>query len=207
MSDCSSDCSTLGHAWRSIRRPHVVIVSRVGPGANLCGGVVMLGSASTTPPTDGAFAEYVVVPARQCYALPESMSDGDAAMLEPLGVALHAIRRAGPIAGTRVLVSGGGPIGLLTARAANALGAAHVVVSEPTEVRRRLAVELGADAALNPAVDNFIDSCLPKVKADSTSFLKLPAPRRPFEAALLSRGAGQRSCRLAPSVATKSHCQ
>lgn len=128
--------------------------------ANLCGSVVMLGSASTVPPTDGAFAEYVVMPARQCFALPDSMPDADAAMLEPLGVALHAVRRAGPIAGTRVLVSGGGPIGLLTARAAGTLGAARVVVSEPTEGRRRLAIELGADAVLNPAGDDFVNSAL-----------------------------------------------
>ena len=62
---------------------------------NLCPNVIMLGSASTTPPTDGAFAEYVVVPAHQCYAVPEQMSDSDAAMMEPLSVALHAIRRCG----------------------------------------------------------------------------------------------------------------
>jgi L-idonate 5-dehydrogenase len=127
---------------------------------NLCNRVVMLGSASTTPPTDGAFAEYVTVSAHQCYALPDSMSDSDAAMLEPLSVALHAIRRAGNVAGTQVLVSGGGPIGLLTARAAGALGAARVVVSEPAEIRRRLAADLGADKVLNPVASGFAEAAI-----------------------------------------------
>jgi L-idonate 5-dehydrogenase len=127
---------------------------------NLCEHVVMLGSASTTPPTDGGFAEYVVVPAHQCYALPESMSDSDAAMTEPLSVALHAIHRAGGVAGQRVLISGGGPIGLLTARAARALGAALVMVSEPSEVRRRLAKELVADEVADPADAEFVDKAI-----------------------------------------------
>jgi L-idonate 5-dehydrogenase len=120
----------------------------------------MLGSASTTPPTDGAFAEYVVVPAHQCYTIPESMSDGDAAMMEPLNVALHAIHRAGGVAGARILISGGGPIGLLTARAARALGAALVVVSEPSESRRRLAAESAADHVVNPACSEFVETAV-----------------------------------------------
>lgn len=117
---------------------------------NLCSCVVMLGSASTTPPTDGSFAEFVVVPAQQCYVLPDSVTDADAAMLEPLSVALHAIHRAGDVGSARVLVSGGGPIGLLTARAVRFLGAAQVVVSEPAPARRQLALEMGVDATLDP---------------------------------------------------------
>jgi 2-desacetyl-2-hydroxyethyl bacteriochlorophyllide A dehydrogenase len=124
----------------------------------------MLGSASTTPPTNGAFAEYVVVPAHQCFAIPESMSDSDAAMMEPLSVALHAIHRAGGVAGQRVLVSGGGPIGLLTARVARAFGAALVVVSEPSEIRRRLAAELVADDVTDPTGIGFVDHAIPLSK-------------------------------------------
>ena len=122
---------------------------------NLCPTVTMLGSASTTPPTDGGFAEYVVAPASQCYTVPESLSDADAAMMEPLSVALHAIHRAGDVAGKRVLISGGGPIGLLTARAARALGASQVVISEPNEIRRKLAAKLAADDVLDPAASNY----------------------------------------------------
>lgn len=132
---------------------------RIGRG-NLCPHVVMLGSASTTPPTDGAFAEYVVVPARQCYVIPENVCDSDAAMIEPLSVVLHAIHRCGGVDGARMLVTGGGPIGLLAARAARSLGAALTVVSEPSACRRRLADELAADSVLNPMADDFLDAAL-----------------------------------------------
>ncbi len=127
---------------------------------NLCRKVVMLGSASTTPPTNGAFADYVVVPAHQCYVLPDSISDSDAAMMEPLSVALHAVNRAGGVAGLKVLVCGAGPIGLLVARMANTFGATLVVVSEPNETRRELATRFGADATLNPLSEKYSDEGL-----------------------------------------------
>lgn len=125
---------------------------------NLCQSVVMLGSASTTPPTDGAFAQYVCVPEHQCYAVPEPMSDGDAAMMEPLSVVLHALARGGGVAGARVLVCGGGPIGLLAARASRALGASMVAVSEPNHERCTLAGRLAADTTLDPTEESFVDS-------------------------------------------------
>jgi len=128
--------------------------------ANLCEDVVMLGSASTTPPRDGAFAEFVSVPAHQCHAIPRTMSDSDAAMIEPLAVALHATSRAPSLAGKRVLVTGGGPIGLLTARAARALGAARVVISEPAPRRREAATRLAADASLDPLSADFVAHAL-----------------------------------------------
>jgi len=118
--------------------------------ANLCGRVIMLGSGSSTPPTNGAFAEFVVVPAHQCYTVPETMENSVAAMMEPLSVALHAIRRAGGVAGERVLVTGGGPIGLLTSVVAQTLGASLVVVSEPSSARRSLAAAMGVDHLLDP---------------------------------------------------------
>ena len=68
----------------------------------------MLGSASTRPPTDGAFAEFVTVRADQCHVLPPEMDDGLGAMMEPFAVALHAVKRAGAVSGKSVLVTGGG---------------------------------------------------------------------------------------------------
>jgi len=111
----------------------------------------MLGSASTSPPTNGAFAEFVAVHADQCHVLPPGMDDGLGAMLEPFAVALHAIRRAGSVSGRKVLVSGGGPIGLLVAITARAFGATPVVLSDPIAERRALASSLGADGVLDPA--------------------------------------------------------
>lgn len=132
----------------------------IGGRGNLCPDVVMLGSGSTTPPTNGAFAESVAVPARQCYILPESVDDAQGAMMEPLSVALHAISRAGGVVAKRVLVTGGGPIGLIAAIAARALGAALVAVSEPSEGRRDLAKLLGVDHVLDARSERLGDSAI-----------------------------------------------
>jgi L-idonate 5-dehydrogenase len=117
---------------------------------NLCRHTIMLGSASTTPPTDGAFAEFVTVRADQCHILPPSMDDATAAMLEPFAVALHAVKRAETVSGKRVLVTGGGPIGLLVAMTARMFGAAPVALSDILASRRETALKLGADVGLNP---------------------------------------------------------
>jgi L-idonate 5-dehydrogenase len=118
---------------------------------NLCGRIIMLGSASTKPPTDGALAEFVTVRADQCHMLPDEVDDTLGAMMEPFAVALHAVKRAGVVSGKRVLVTGAGAIGLAVALAAHAFGAVPVVVSDVVAARRAKALELGADAALDPA--------------------------------------------------------
>ncbi len=117
---------------------------------NLCAHTVMLGSASTRPPTDGAFAELVAVRAEQCHALPGTLDDAVGALVEPLAVALHAARQAGPLATRRVLVCGAGAVGLLVAMVARAEGARCVVACDLTAARRAEALRLGADAALDP---------------------------------------------------------
>jgi L-idonate 5-dehydrogenase len=118
---------------------------------NLCENMRYFGSASCDPHLDGGFAEFVAVSARNCHLMPDVMTWGEAAMLEPLSVALHAAQRAGNLAGTSVFVAGGGAIGQLIALAARAFGAAQVVLGDPAEFPRRFALEQGADAALNPA--------------------------------------------------------
>ena len=117
---------------------------------NLCRQTIMLGSASTTPPTDGAFAEFVTVRADQCHVLPPHLDDGLGAMMEPFAVALHAVKRVGSVSGKKVLVTGGGPIGLLVLITARAFGAAPVLLSDIVASRRDTALKLGADAALDP---------------------------------------------------------
>ncbi len=124
---------------------------------NLCRKTIMLGSASTKPPTDGAFAEHVTVRADQCHVLPAQMDDDVGAMMEPLAVALHAVKRAGAVSGKRVLVMGGGPIGLLAAMTARAFGAAPVGLSDIVAARRQTALDLGADVALDPVAEDLAD--------------------------------------------------
>jgi L-iditol 2-dehydrogenase len=96
-----------------------------------------------TPPYDGAFVEQVAVPAGFAYPVPDSVSDDGAAMVEPLSVGVWACRRAGVTVGSRVLVTGAGPIGLMCAMAARAYGASEVVVTDVNPHRLALAGRLG----------------------------------------------------------------
>lgn len=113
---------------------------------NLCPDVEFM----ATPPHDGAFAEAVAWPADYAYRLPDSVDERSGALAEPVSVALHACRRGDVGAGDDVLVTGGGPIGLLCAAVADALGAGEVVLSEPVEAKRSLARDRGVTAAVDP---------------------------------------------------------
>jgi L-iditol 2-dehydrogenase len=111
---------------------------------NLCLGMRFF----ATPPIDGAFAELVTVHEQFAHPVPDSLSDDAAALLEPLSVGLWACRKAGVTAGSRVLVTGAGPVGLVTVQAARALGAAEVTVTDVNPHRLALARELGATGTL-----------------------------------------------------------
>ncbi len=94
----------------------------------------------------GAFAEYVRVPEAGLLPVPERLSLREAALAEPLAVALHGLTRGEVEAGQRLLVTGAGPIGALSVAAAHARGVTDIVVSEPHPARRALAARLGATA-------------------------------------------------------------
>lgn len=120
----------------------------------------------SAPPENGAFARYLAVPGDAPHPLPETMSDDEGALLEPLSVGIAAVRKAGVVPGSRVLVAGAGPIGILTGAAARAFGAAEVVVVDPVDARRRVALAHGATRVMEPAevasldrrMDAFIDA-------------------------------------------------
>jgi 2-desacetyl-2-hydroxyethyl bacteriochlorophyllide A dehydrogenase len=99
---------------------------------------------------DGGFAEYSVIPASQAFLLDPELAYETGAMAEPLACAIHGIDLAGIRHGDSVLVIGGGAIGLLMVQLAKLAGAAHVVLSEPVEIRRKVAESLGADASFDP---------------------------------------------------------
>jgi (R,R)-butanediol dehydrogenase/meso-butanediol dehydrogenase/diacetyl reductase len=99
---------------------------------------------------DGALAPLVAVPAGSCHVLPPEVSDEAGATVEPLAVTVHARRRGGLRGGERVVILGGGPIGLLMLQVARAGGAAWIAVLEPRQARRGLAQGLGADAVIDP---------------------------------------------------------
>lgn len=92
----------------------------------------------------GGYAEYLAMPAHHAIKVPDGLDLRLAALTEPLAVGLHAVRLAGSVLGARVLIVGAGPIGLAVTLFARAAGARQVVVAEPGEARRALAVRLGA---------------------------------------------------------------
>jgi L-iditol 2-dehydrogenase len=108
---------------------------------NLCPHVEFIGA----PPFDGAMTERIWAPKSQLVALPESFDALDAAMLEPLGVAIHAVGLAKPRMLERVGVLGCGPIGLLIVQVLKAAGAGEVLACDPLPHRRAMAEKIGAD--------------------------------------------------------------
>jgi 2-desacetyl-2-hydroxyethyl bacteriochlorophyllide A dehydrogenase len=109
----------------------------------------------------GAFAEYVRVHESQLHRVPAGLSLREAALAEPLAVALHGVTLSQIAAGRRALVTGAGPIGMLTLAALRAKGIEDVTVSEPAAARRAAAVRVGATQVMTPD--------------------ELPRPRMPFE--------------------------
>ena len=121
-----------------------------------------------TPPVDGAFAEYAKIQSHFAFAIPDEISDDAAALMEPLSVGIAAARKAGITAGSRVLIAGAGPIGVIAIQVARAFGATEIFVSDIDENRLTQAMEFGATCAINPMkediaslnlrVDSFIDA-------------------------------------------------
>jgi len=107
-----------------------------------------------SPPVQGALCELYAHPAHLCVPLPEGLSLAEGAMLEPLGVGLHAITLARIKPGDSVAVLGAGPIGLLVLQLAVRSGARSVYVSEPIPQRWELAAKFGATAVCDPPVNN-----------------------------------------------------
>ena len=112
---------------------------------NVCRDTRYLGSAARFPHVQGGFAAQVVVPADQLRPLPAGLELRRAALAEPLSVALHAVRRAGEVAGRHVLVTGAGPIGCLVVAAAKAAGAGRVTVTDLLPTALEYARIAGAD--------------------------------------------------------------
>ena len=98
---------------------------------------------------DGAFAEFVKIPASNIWKLDATIPEHYGAILDPLGNAVHTVL-AGPIAGQTVLVTGCGPIGLMSIAVAKACGSSTVFATETNGQRRTMAEKMGADVVLNP---------------------------------------------------------
>jgi L-idonate 5-dehydrogenase len=121
--------------------------------SNHCLDVRFFGSAMRTPHVNGGFKQRLVADERQCLRVPDDMPLATAAFAEPLAVCLHAVERAGSLVGRRVLITGAGPIGLLTLLAARHAGAGEVVVTDVASRALATAVQLGADTAVDVAAN------------------------------------------------------
>jgi L-idonate 5-dehydrogenase len=117
---------------------------------NQCLNMRFYGSAMPFPHIQGAFREVLVADARQCVAA-DGLSAGEAAMAEPLAVTLHATRRAGEMLGKSVLITGCGPIGVLSILSARRAGADLIVATDLSDFTLAIAKKAGADIALNVA--------------------------------------------------------
>lgn len=120
---------------------------------NLCDNRQVLGVSCGDYRRAGAFAEYVVVPAQIVYRLPQSIPFAEAALLEAVAVALHAVSLTEIATDSSVLVVGAGTIGLLTLEALRAAGCSRVFIADVDPSRLRLAKELGATETLLAETD------------------------------------------------------
>jgi len=109
---------------------------------NICKNILFC----STPPTPGALQEYIVHPAELCFPIPDAISDAQGALLEPLGIALHAVSLAKLHPGDVVAILGCGPIGLLTLQVTRICGARAAYVTDVVPERLAMAEKLGATA-------------------------------------------------------------
>lgn len=117
---------------------------------NLCPNVRFM----ATPPVDGAFTEFVVMPQDFVFPLPDHVSLEEGAMIEPLSVGVYAVHRSGLRAGQDVAVLGAGPIGLVTLQAARAAGAGAITVVDLDAHRLEVAASMGATATVDASRDD-----------------------------------------------------
>ena len=111
---------------------------------NLCEELKVMGFQTT-----GTASEYFAVDAAKITPLPGDMGFDEGAMLEPLAVAVHAVRRMGDVSGMKVAVLGAGPIGNLVAQVAKGLGAESVMITDISDIRLAKAKECGVEFAVN----------------------------------------------------------
>ncbi len=103
----------------------------------------------------GAYAEYVTAPAENCYPLPEGVSTKEGAVVEPVANAVHAVRLARTVLPERVIVFGAGPIGIVCAQVARAMGATFIAIVEIVPERLAIAHSF-ADALINPKEEDVV---------------------------------------------------
>jgi threonine 3-dehydrogenase len=119
---------------------------------------------------DGAFAEFVKIPASNIWKLDPAIPKHYGAILDPLGNAVHTVL-AGAIAGQTVLVTGCGPIGLMAIAVAKACGSSTVFATETNAQRRTMAQKMGADVVIDPSAEDAVKRILAETSGTGVDVL------------------------------------
>lgn len=133
---------------------------------NLCEELKVMGFQTT-----GTASEFFAVDASKVTLLPDTMSFEEGAMIEPLAVAVHAIKQMGDIAGKSVVVIGAGPIGNLVAQTAKGMGAKKVMITDVSDLRLEKAAECGIDVCVNTRAKDFGEALLETFGADKADVI------------------------------------
>lgn len=123
---------------------------------NLCVDMVF----AATPPFDGTLAKYYVLPEDFCYKVPSNISLQEAAVIEPLSVAVHIVKQAGVTPGQSAVVFGAGPVGLLCCAVARAFGASKTIAVDIQETRLNFAKEYAATSIYKPSKASPMDNAI-----------------------------------------------
>lgn len=133
---------------------------------NLCEELKVMGFQTT-----GTASEFFALDAAKVTALPEDMSYDEGAMIEPLAVAVHAVKRAGDVKGMKIAVLGAGPIGILVAQTAKGLGAESVMITDVSDLRLEKAKECGVDFCINTKEKDFGEAMLENFGPDKADVI------------------------------------
>ena len=175
--EVAGEIVALGHGVDSLKIGQRVAVSPSLPCGvciycqkgqqNHCLDMRFYGSAMRMPHIQGAFQQQLVTQVQQCHVIADDVSIEEAAFAEPFAVTLHAIVRAGSLAGKHVLVTGCGPIGVLAIAAVHLHGAQSIVATDISDFTLAMARKMGASQTVN--VVNGTDAMTP-FKANKGSF-------------------------------------
>jgi L-iditol 2-dehydrogenase len=157
--ECSGEIVKIGKAVKNLKEGERVVVEpilscgtcrlcRSGRG-NICENLKLVGLH-----VSGAFSEYVSIPAKKCHKLPNSVSFEEASLVEPLAVAVHAVRLASLEKDEDIGIIGSGAIGLMTLQVAKNRGARKIVVLDTLDYRLAFAKKLGATMTINVKKEN-----------------------------------------------------
>lgn len=166
---------TLGHEWSGTVAelgPDVAqfkvgdrVVGDTGVGCGYCTECLLgqwpkcskMQAVGTVFAWDGGYAEYVLMPERHLFHLPDAVSFDNGALVEPSATALYAVKKAQVQIGDTVLVQGSGPIGILAARLAKLSGASKVAITGRKDAKLKIAVDMGIDGSINTQRESLPD--------------------------------------------------